>query len=76
MFEGVHTALVTPFRDGAVDEAALRALVERQVEAGVDGVVPCGSTGESATMSHAEHRRVVEVVVECRESPRESICRG
>lgn len=64
MFEGVHTALVTPFRDGAVDEAALRHLVERQVEAGVDGVVPCGSTGESATMSHAEHRRVVEVVVE------------
>ena len=66
MFEGVHTALVTPFRDGdgSVDEAALRALVERQVAAGVDGLVPCGSTGESATLSHAEHRRVVEVVVE------------
>ena len=66
MFEGVHTALVTPFRDGdgSVDEAALRELVERQVAAGVDGLVPCGSTGESATLSHAEHRRVVEVVVE------------
>ncbi len=64
MFEGVHTALVTPFRNDAVDEAALRQLVERQVEAGVDGIVPCGSTGESATLSHAEHRRVVEVVVE------------
>ncbi|NNL65568.1 MAG: 4-hydroxy-tetrahydrodipicolinate synthase, partial [Myxococcales bacterium] len=64
MFEGVHTALVTPFTDGAVDEAALRTLVERQVDAGVDGIVPCGSTGESATLSHAEHRRVVEVVVE------------
>jgi len=66
VFEGVHTALVTPFRDGdgSVDEAALRALVERQVAAGVDGLVPCGSTGESATLSHAEHRRVVEVVVE------------
>ena len=66
MFEGVHTALVTPFRDsdGSVDEAALRELVERQVAAGVDGIVPCGSTGESATLSHAEHRRVVEVVVE------------
>lgn len=64
MFEGVFTALVTPFRNGAVDEAALRQLVERQVEAGVDGIVPCGSTGESATLSHAEHRRVVEVVVE------------
>jgi 4-hydroxy-tetrahydrodipicolinate synthase len=66
VFEGVHTALVTPFRDGdgSVDEAALRVLVERQVAAGVDGIVPCGSTGESATLSHAEHRRVVEVVVE------------
>jgi 4-hydroxy-tetrahydrodipicolinate synthase len=66
VFEGVFTALVTPFRqdDGGVDEAALRELVERQVAAGVDGVVPCGSTGEAATLSHAEHRRVVEVVVQ------------
>ncbi len=64
MFEGVFTALVTPFRDGAVDEAALRGLVERQVSAGVDGIVPCGSTGEAATLSHAEHRRVVEICVE------------
>jgi 4-hydroxy-tetrahydrodipicolinate synthase len=64
VFEGVFTALVTPFRGDAVDEAALRALVERQVEAGVDGIVPCGSTGEAATLSHAEHRRVVEVCVE------------
>jgi len=64
VFEGVFTALVTPFRDGAVDEAALRVLVERQVAAGVDGVVPCGSTGEAATLSHVEHRRVVEVAVE------------
>ena len=64
MFEGLHTALVTPFRDGAVDEPALRELVERQIAAGVDGLVPCGSTGESATLSHAEHRRVVEVVIE------------
>jgi 4-hydroxy-tetrahydrodipicolinate synthase len=63
MFEGVFTALVTPFRDGAVDERALMELVELQVAAGVDGLVPCGSTGESATLSHAEHRRVVEVVV-------------
>lgn len=63
MFEGVLTALVTPFRDGAVDERALQELVELQVAAGVDGLVPCGSTGESATLSHAEHRRVVEVVV-------------
>ena len=63
MFEGILTALVTPFRDGEVDEPALRALVARQIEAGVNGVVPCGSTGESATLSHTEHRRVVEIVV-------------
>jgi len=54
---------VTPFRDGVVDEHALEELVELQIAAGVDGLVPCGSTGESATLSHAEHRRVVEVVV-------------
>ncbi len=64
MFEGLHTALITPFRSGQVDEEALRAHVERQIEAGVDGVVPCGSTGESATLSHLEHRRVVEIVVD------------
>lgn len=63
MFEGVLTALVTPFRDGGVDERALQELVELQIAAGVDGLVPCGSTGEAATLSHAEHRRVVEVVV-------------
>ena len=62
MFQGVLTALVTPFRDGAVDERTLHELVEAQIAAGVDGVVPCGSTGESATLSHGEHRRVVEVV--------------
>lgn len=63
MFAGVLTALVTPFRDGAVDERALTELVEIQIAAGVDGVVPCGSTGEAATLSHAEHQRVVEVAV-------------
>ena len=63
MFEGISTALVTPFRDGQVDEPALRALVERQVEAGIDALVPCGSTGESATLAHEEHCRVVEIVV-------------
>ena len=64
MFEGVMTALITPFRDGAVDEDALRGLVERQIEAGVDGLVPCGSTGESATLSHDEHNRVVEITID------------
>jgi 4-hydroxy-tetrahydrodipicolinate synthase len=64
VIEGVYTALVTPFQDGAVDEPALRHIVEHQVQAGVDGLVPCGSTGESATLSHEEHRRVVELVIE------------
>ncbi len=64
MFEGIHTAIITPFRDGQVDEEALRKLVERQIDAGIDGLVPCGSTGESATLSHLEHRRVVEIVIE------------
>ena len=62
---GCGTALVTPFtRDGAVDERALRALVDWQIAEGVHFLVPCGSTGEAATMSLAEHRRVVEIVVE------------
>ena len=61
---GLFTALVTPFKDGRVDEAAFQALVEWQVEQGVQGVVPCGTTGESPTLSHDEHRRVVELAVE------------
>jgi 4-hydroxy-tetrahydrodipicolinate synthase len=62
--EGTYTALVTPFRaDGELDLDALSALVEWQIESGVDGLVPCGSTGEAATLSHAEHTRVVEHVV-------------
>jgi 4-hydroxy-tetrahydrodipicolinate synthase len=62
---GCGTALVTPFaRDGAVDERALRALVEWQITEGVHFLVPCGSTGEAATMSPEEQRRVIEIVVE------------
>ena len=57
-------ALVTPFRDGAVDEPAFRALVERQITGGVHGLVPVGTTGETATLSHDEHRRVVEICME------------
>jgi 4-hydroxy-tetrahydrodipicolinate synthase len=64
MFSGAISALITPFRDGAVDETALRDLVEWQISSGVDGLVPCGSTGESATLSHAEHEQVIRVVVE------------
>ncbi len=64
MFTGAYTALVTPFtKNGKVDEAALRALVESQIAAGVDGVVPCGTTGESPTLSHTEHNHVIELVV-------------
>jgi 4-hydroxy-tetrahydrodipicolinate synthase len=64
MFNGAISALITPFRDGTVDEAALRELVEWEIQSGVDGVVPCGSTGESATLTHAEHERVIKLVIE------------
>lgn len=63
MFTGVITAIVTPFRRGAVDEDALRNLVEDQIANGVDGLVPVGTTGESPTLSFEEHVRVIEVVV-------------
>src|SRR5437868_10761188 len=65
MFTGTGTALVTPFRtDGSLDEAALRRLVRRQIDAGVDFLVPCGTTGESPTLTHEEHLRVVEMTIE------------
>ena len=63
MFKGSIVALITPFRDGQVDEDALRKLVNWHVEQGTDGIVPCGTTGESPTLSHDEHNRVVEIVV-------------
>src|SRR5262249_3224556 len=62
-FEGAMTALVTPFKNGAVDEAALAQLVEEQIANGIDGLVPCGTTGEASTLSHEEHVHVVKVVV-------------
>lgn len=65
MFTGTGTALVTPFRrDGSLDEPTLRALLKRQIEAGIDFLVPCGTTGESPTLTHQEHLRVVEITVE------------
>ena len=65
MFEGVYTAIVTPFnRDGSVDYGRLKALVERQAEAGVDGIVPVGTTGESPTLTCDEHSRVIDCVIE------------
>jgi 4-hydroxy-tetrahydrodipicolinate synthase len=64
-FVGCGTALVTPFRtDGSLDETTLRALVRRQIEAGIDFLVPCGTTGESPTLTRQEHLRVVAVAVE------------
>jgi 4-hydroxy-tetrahydrodipicolinate synthase len=63
LFKGVLPALVTPFRNGAVDEDAFVALVERQIAGGVHGLVPVGTTGETSTLSHEEHRRVVELCV-------------
>ncbi len=64
MFEGAHTALVTPFRDREFDEPAFRALIDRQFDGGIAGVVPCGTTGESPTLSHEEHSRVIEVAID------------
>jgi 4-hydroxy-tetrahydrodipicolinate synthase len=64
MFRGAIVAIVTPFKNGKVDEAALRKLVEFQIKSGTDGIVPCGTTGESSTLSHEEHDRVIEVVID------------
>jgi 4-hydroxy-tetrahydrodipicolinate synthase len=64
MFQGTHTALITPFRNGEVDTDAFRALIDRQVKGGVDGIVPCGTTGESPTLGRKEHLRVIELAVE------------
>jgi 4-hydroxy-tetrahydrodipicolinate synthase len=63
-FQGSFVAMVTPFRNGAVDEAKLRELVEFHITNGTDGLIPCGTTGESPSLNHDEHRRVVEVVIE------------
>jgi 4-hydroxy-tetrahydrodipicolinate synthase len=64
MFKGSITALVTPFKNGAVDEEATAALAERQIAAGTHGLVPCGTTGENATLTFEEHMRVVAIVIE------------
>src|SRR5690242_6129238 len=65
MFIGCGTALVTPFRqDGSLDEATLRRLVRRQIDAGINFLVPCGTTGESPTLTRAEHLRVVGITIE------------
>ncbi len=64
MFKGAFTALITPFKDGMVDEAGLKRLIEFQVKNSMNGIVPCGTTGESATLSYEEHERVIETAIE------------
>jgi 4-hydroxy-tetrahydrodipicolinate synthase len=64
MFSGAIVAIVTPFKNGEVDEERYRELIEFQIENGTDGIVPCGTTGESATLSHEEHDRVVEICID------------
>jgi 4-hydroxy-tetrahydrodipicolinate synthase len=64
-FRGVHTALITPFTlSGLVDEEAMARIIDHQIRDGIDGLVPCGTTGESPTLSHAEHDRVIALTVE------------
>jgi 4-hydroxy-tetrahydrodipicolinate synthase len=68
MFEGSFVAIVTPFKNGKVDASALRGLIEFHIENGTNGIVPCGTTGESATLNHAEHEEVIQIAVD--------ICKG
>ena len=63
-FTGTHTAIVTPFKDGKLDEAALEKLIKAQIKGGVDGIVPVGTTGESPTLDYEEHIQVIEASVE------------
>lgn len=67
-FQGSLVAIVTPFKNGKIDEEAFRKLIENQIAGGTQGIVPCGTTGESATLSHEEHDRVIEIAVE--------VCKG
>jgi 4-hydroxy-tetrahydrodipicolinate synthase len=64
MFRGIYTALVTPFRDGAIDAPALERLIETQIAAGITGVIAVGTTGESPTLSHDEKEQVIRLTVE------------
>ncbi len=64
MFQGAMVALVTPFKEGKIDESNLKELINFQIEGGIDAIVPCGTTGESATLSHEEHKRVMKITVE------------
>jgi len=64
MFKGCFVAIVTPFKGGEIDEDTFRQLIQFQLEKGVDGIVPCGTTGESPVLSHEEHKRLIKITVE------------
>ncbi|MCK4859041.1 MAG: dihydrodipicolinate synthase family protein, partial [Candidatus Omnitrophica bacterium] len=64
MFQGSFVALITPFKDGEIDEEKLRELVEFQIENRTNGILPCGCTGEAATLTHEEQKRIIKIVVE------------
>jgi 4-hydroxy-tetrahydrodipicolinate synthase len=64
MFQGIYTALITPFKDGKLDELAFQSFIEWQIAEGVHGLVPCGTTGESPTLSHDEHNRIINLCIE------------
>jgi len=76
MFKGSFTALITPFANGGIDEAAYQSFVEWQISEGTHGLVPCGTTGESPTLSHDEHNRVVELCVEVAKSKKIPVIAG
>ncbi len=61
---GAFTALVTPFKNGGIDEEKFRNLIEWQIKEGINGLVPCGTTGESATLSHQEHEAVIRICID------------
>ena len=65
MFTGTYTAIVTPFKNGALDETALKCLIKLQIKGGVDGIVPVGTTGESPTVDCEEHLEIIALTVKC-----------
>ena len=64
MFKGIFTALVTPFKNGSIDDESYRSFIDFQINSGIHGLVPVGTTGESPTVSHSEHKLAVEICIE------------
>ena len=75
-FKGIYTALITPFKDGKVDEKAFQSFVQWQIQQGVHGLVPCGTTGESPTLTHEEHNRVIDLCVEVARGSKAKVVAG